>query len=53
MTAIENTPAGEQAAARQSPNTTWQTIQHGTTGRYTFMGNLNPFATLQVPAAGC
>jgi hypothetical protein len=39
--------------ARQSPNTTSQTIQNGTTGRYTFMGNLSPFATLQVPATGC
>jgi hypothetical protein len=39
--------------ARQSPNTTSQTIQNGTTGRYSFMGDLNPFATFQVPAAGC
>lgn len=39
--------------ARQSPNTTTQTIQDGTTGRYTFMGNLNPFAAYQVPAASC
>jgi hypothetical protein len=39
--------------ARQSPNTTSQKVQNGTTGRYTFMGNLDPFAGTQVPATGC
>jgi len=39
--------------ARQSPNTTSQAVQGGTTGRYTFMGNLNPFPGFQVPATGC
>lgn len=39
--------------ARQSPNTTSQPVQGGTTGRYTFMGSLNPFPGFQVPATGC
>jgi hypothetical protein len=39
--------------ARESPNTTSQTVQNGTTGRYTFMGALNPFPGTQAPAASC
>jgi hypothetical protein len=39
--------------ARQSPNTTSQTVQNGTTGRYTFMGGLNPFPGTQAPATSC
>jgi hypothetical protein len=39
--------------ARQSPNTTSQAVQGGTTGRYTFMGSLNPYPGFQVPATGC
>jgi hypothetical protein len=39
--------------ARTSPNTTSQAIQGGTTGRYTFMGSLNPFPGFQGPATGC
>ena len=39
--------------ARQSPNTTSETLQGGTTGRYTFMGSLNPYPGFQVPAIGC
>jgi hypothetical protein len=39
--------------ARTSPNTTSQAIQGGTNGRYTFMGNLNPFPGFRSPATGC
>jgi hypothetical protein len=39
--------------AREDPNVTSQTVQGGSTGRYTFMGNLNPFPGFQVPATGC
>ena len=39
--------------AREDPNTTSQTVQGGSSGRYTFMGNLNPFPGFQVPATGC
>jgi hypothetical protein len=39
--------------ARENPNTTAQPVQGGTTGRYTFMGNLNPYPGFQVPATGC
>jgi len=39
--------------ARQSPNTTSQPIQHGTDGRYTFMGDLNPYQGFRQPATGC
>ncbi|MDQ1484725.1 MAG: hypothetical protein QOJ62_418, partial [Actinomycetota bacterium] len=39
--------------ARQSPNTTSQPLQHAATGRYTFMGDLNPYPGFQVPATGC
>ena len=39
--------------ARQSPNTTSEKVQGGTTGRYTFFGDLNPYAGFQQPATGC
>ena len=39
--------------ARQAPNTTSQPVQGGTDGRYTFMGNLNPYPGFRVPATGC
>ena len=39
--------------ARQKPNTTSETIQGGTAGRYTFFGNLNPYPGFQQPATGC
>ncbi len=39
--------------AREDPNTTSQAVQGGDTGRYTFMGNLNPYPGFQVPATGC
>jgi hypothetical protein len=39
--------------AREAPNTTSQAVQGGTDGRYTFMGNLNPYAGFQAPATGC
>jgi hypothetical protein len=39
--------------ARQDPNTTSQPIQSGTEGRYTFMGDLNPYPGFQAPATGC
>ncbi|MGZ4534390.1 MAG: hypothetical protein ACXVXE_02530 [Nocardioidaceae bacterium] len=39
--------------ARQDPNTTSQPTQGGTTGRYTFMGDLNPYPGFQQPATGC
>lgn len=39
--------------ARQAPNTTSEKLQNGTTGRYTFFGNLNPYPGFQQPATGC
>ena len=39
--------------ARQSPNTTAQPTQSGAGGRYTFMGDLNPYAGFRTPATGC
>ncbi len=39
--------------ARQSPNTTSEKVQGGTTGRYTFFGDLNPYPGFQQPATGC
>ncbi len=39
--------------ARQSPNTTSEPIQGGTTGRYTFFGTINPYPGFQQPATGC
>jgi len=41
--------------ARTSPNTTSQPTQTKSTniGRYTFMGDLNPFAGFRAPATGC
>jgi hypothetical protein len=39
--------------ARTNPNTTSQPVQGGTNGRYTFMGNLNPYPGFQAPATGC
>ena len=39
--------------ARESPNTTSETVQRGTTGRYTFFGNINPYPGFQQPATGC
>jgi hypothetical protein len=39
--------------ARQAPNTTSEQLQGGTTGRYTFFGNLNPYPGFQEPATGC
>ena len=39
--------------ARQSPNTTAQATQSGNGGRYTFMGDLNPYPGFQKPATGC
>jgi hypothetical protein len=39
--------------AREKPNTTSETLQGGTTGRYTFFGDLNPYPGFQQPATGC
>lgn len=39
--------------AREDPNKTSQPVQGGTTGRYTFMGDLNPYPGFQAPATGC
>jgi hypothetical protein len=39
--------------ARQSPNTTSQLTQSGSGGRYTFMGDLNPYPGFRAPATGC
>ncbi|HEX8970185.1 hypothetical protein, partial [Oryzihumus sp.] len=39
--------------ARQNPNTTAQATQSGAGGRYTFMGDLNPYAGFRAPATGC
>ncbi|MGN6333007.1 MAG: hypothetical protein ACTHOD_15375 [Motilibacteraceae bacterium] len=41
--------------ARQSPNTTSQPTQSksSTIGRYTFMGDLNPYPGFREPATGC
>jgi len=38
---------------RTAPNTISQPVQGGTDGRYTFMGNLNPYPGFQTVAAGC
>jgi hypothetical protein len=38
---------------RTAPNTISQPVQGGTDGRYTFMGNLNPYAGFQTAATGC
>ncbi len=39
--------------ARQDPNTTAQATQSGTGGRYTLMGDLNPYPGFRQPATGC
>jgi hypothetical protein len=39
--------------AREAPNTTSEHLQNGTTGRYTFFGDLNPYPGFQQPATGC
>ena len=39
--------------ARQDPNTTSQLTQSGIGGRYTFMGDLNPYPGFRMPATGC
>jgi hypothetical protein len=39
--------------ARENPNVTSQPVQGGTSGRYTFMGNLNPYSYFHVPAVNC
>lgn len=39
--------------ARQAPNTTSERLQNGSTGRYTFFGDLNPYQGFQQPATGC
>jgi hypothetical protein len=39
--------------ARQDPNTTSQLTQSGSGGRYTFMGDLNPYPGFRMPATGC
>ena len=39
--------------ARESPNTTSQPKQVTAGGRYTFMGDLNPFPGFRQPASGC
>jgi hypothetical protein len=39
--------------AREDPNVTSQTVQGGPAGRYTFMGNLNPYIGFHIPAAAC
>ena len=38
---------------RENPNTTAQLTQSGTGGRYTFMGDLNPYPGFRQPATGC
>jgi hypothetical protein len=38
---------------RTSPNTISEAVQGGTDGRYTLMGNLNPYAGFLAPATGC
>jgi hypothetical protein len=38
---------------RTSPNNVSELNQSGTGGRYTFMGDLNPFPSFRVPATGC
>jgi hypothetical protein len=38
---------------RTSPNTTSQRTQSGTDGRYTLMGDLNPYPGFRQPATGC
>jgi hypothetical protein len=39
--------------ARQAPNTTSQLSQSGADGRYSFMGDLNPYPAFHRPAMGC
>ena len=39
--------------AREDPNTTSQATQSGSGGRYTFMGDLNPYPGFRAPATGC
>jgi hypothetical protein len=39
--------------AREAPNTTSEKLQNGSTGRYTFFGDLNPYPGFQQPATGC
>jgi hypothetical protein len=39
--------------AREDPNTTSQPRQSGSDGRYTFMGDLNPYPGFRMPATGC
>jgi hypothetical protein len=39
--------------ARQAPNTTSQPSQTSAGGRYTFMGDLNPYQGFREPATGC
>jgi hypothetical protein len=39
--------------ARQDPNTIAQPTQSGGDGRYTFMGDLNPYPGFRMPATGC
>ena len=39
--------------AREDPNVTSQPLQSGGGGRYTFMGDLNPYPGFQQPATGC
>ncbi len=39
--------------ARENPNHTSQLNQSGTNGRYTFMGDLNPYPGFHQPATGC
>jgi hypothetical protein len=38
---------------RTAPNTTSEPTQSGTDGRYTLMGDLEPFPELRAPAPGC
>jgi hypothetical protein len=39
--------------AREDPNVASQPVQGGSTGRYTFMGNLNPYSYFQLPPVSC
>ncbi len=39
--------------ARENPNVTSQPVQGGSTGRYTLMGNLNPYSYFQALAVNC
>lgn len=38
---------------RTSPNTVSEPTQSGTGGRYSLMGDLNPFSGFRQPATGC